>query len=119
PSQTLAAGGSMPDFEWLLIQLTDIRTIIDIVVVTIIIYWLLWVAQNTRATQLIRGIVILVAIVGFLATSLELTTVKWILANTWPALLVAVPVIFQPELRRALEQLGHAGAWLRPFQANT
>lgn len=109
----------MPDIEWLLTQLTDIRTILDILVVTIIIYWLLWVAQGTRATQLIRGIVILVAIVGFLATSLELTTVQWILANAWPALLVAIPVIFQPELRRALEQLGHTGAWLRPFQANT
>jgi uncharacterized protein (TIGR00159 family) len=109
----------MPDIEWLLTQLTDIRTILDILVVTIIIYWLLWVAQGTRATQLIRGVVILVAIVGFLATSLEQTTVQWILANAWPALLVAIPVIFQPELRRALEQLGHAGSWLRPFQANT
>ncbi len=103
----------MPDLGWLLSRLGDPRVILDILVVTLIIYWLLWVAQGTRATQLIRGIITLFACVFLLGTSLQLSTLNWILARTWPALVVALPVIFQPELRRALEQIGHTGAWLR------
>ncbi len=103
----------MPDFGWLLSRLDNPRVILDILVVTLIIYWLLWVAQGTRATQLIRGIITLFAFVFLLGTSLQLSTLNWILARTWPALVVALPVIFQPELRRALEQIGHTGAWLR------
>lgn len=104
----------MPDIGWLISRLGSLRSILDILVVSLVFYWLLWVAQGTRATQLIRGIVILLAIVYFLGTSLELTTLNWLLSRTWPALVVGIPVIFQPELRRALEQLGHTGAWLRP-----
>src|SRR4051794_3364453 len=106
----------MPDFGTLLHRLADLRAVLDILVVTVIIYWLLWVAQGTRATQLIRGIIILLALAFFLASSLDLATLNWLLNRTWPALIVAIPIIFQPELRRALEQLGHTGTWLRtPF----
>lgn len=109
----------MPEIQWLLSQLGDFRSIFDIAVVTLIIYWLLDVAQGTRATQLIRGAIIFLAIAYILATSLDLSTLNWILSRTWPGLVVAIPVIFQPELRRALEQLGHTGAWLRTtFPAN-
>jgi diadenylate cyclase len=86
----------------------------------VVIYWLLWVAQGTRATQLIRGVIILLALMYFLATSLDLSTLNWLLSKTWPALVIAIPVIFQPEIRRALEQLGHTGTWLRtPFPTGT
>jgi diadenylate cyclase len=106
----------MSEFRWLLSQFGDFRVIIDILVVTTIIYWLLWVAQGTRATQLIRGAIIFFAVAYFLARSLDLATLNWILSRTWPGLVVAIPVIFQQELRRALEQLGHTGSWLRtPF----
>jgi uncharacterized protein (TIGR00159 family) len=103
----------MPELGWLLSRLGDLRAILDILAVTAIIYWLLWVAQGTRATQLIRGAIIFLAAAYFFATSLNLSTLDWILSKTWPALVVAIPVIFQPELRRALEQLGHTGSWLR------
>jgi diadenylate cyclase len=103
----------MPEFGWLLSRLGDLRAILDVLAVTAIIYWLLWVAQGTRATQLIRGAIIFLAAAYFVATSLDLDTLNWILSKTWPALVVAIPVIFQPELRRALEQLGHTGSWLR------
>ena len=103
----------MPEFGWLLSRLGNLRAILDILAVTIIIFWLLWVIQGTRATQLIRGVIIFLALGYFLATALDLSTLNWILSKTWPALIVAIPVIFQPELRRALEQLGHTGSWLR------
>ena len=106
----------MPDLGTFLHRLADPRAILDILVVTVIIYWMLWVAQGTRATQLIRGIIILLAIFFFLANSLDLQTLNWLLERTWPVLIVAVPIIFQPELRRALERLGHTETWLRtPF----
>ncbi len=110
----------MPDLGWLAYRLLEARTLLDILVVSVIIYWLLWVAQGTRATQLLRGIVILSALVFFLANTLQLTTFNWLLSRLWPALVVAVPIIFAPELRRALEQIGHTGSWLRPpFQNAT
>jgi uncharacterized protein (TIGR00159 family) len=110
----------MLDFGWLVSRLFDGRAILDIAVVSLIIYWLLWVAQGTRATQLLRGILILIAGVFFLASVLQLTTLNWLLTKAWPALIVAVPIIFQPELRRALEQIGHTPLWLRaPFPGNT
>ena len=108
----------MPEVTWLLSQLTNLRSIIDILVVTVIIYWVLWVAQGTRATVVLRGAVILLVLAYVLASSLSLTTLNWILARMWPALFIAIPVIFQPEIRRALEQLGHTGSWLRTIPAN-
>ncbi len=108
----------MPEVTWLLSKLTDPRSIIDILVVTVIIYWVLWVAQGTRATQVLRGAVILLVFAYVLASSLSLTTLNWVLERLWPALFIAIPVIFQPEIRRALEQIGHTGAWLRQIPAN-
>jgi diadenylate cyclase len=103
----------MPELEWLLSQLGSFRAFLDIAVVSLIIYWLLSVAQGTRATLLIRGAIIFLAIGYILATVFDLATLNWLLARTWPALIIAIPVIFQPELRRALEQLGHTEKWLR------
>lgn len=105
----------MTNLGWLLSRLADYRVVLDILVVTIIIYWLLWVAQGTRALQLIRGIVTLFAFLYFLGWALDLHTLNWVLYRIWPGLVIAIPVIFQPELRRAFEQLGHT-SWLRnPF----
>lgn len=106
----------MSNLGWLVTRLADFRVVLDILVVSLIIYWLLWVAQGTRALHLIRGIVTLFAFLFLLGWVLELDTLNWILRNIWPALVVAIPVIFQPELRRAFEQLGHTGTWLKnPF----
>jgi uncharacterized protein (TIGR00159 family) len=102
----------MPNLGWLLSQLRNPRNVVDLLVVAVIIYWLLWVAQGTRATQLIRGIVTLLVVVFLVGTTLQLTTLNWILGQVWPVLLVSLPVIFQPEIRRALEQLGQTRSWL-------
>lgn len=109
----------MPEIRWLLSELWSFRSLFDVFVVSLLIFWLLGVAQGTRATSLIRGAIIFLAMVYILATVFDLQTLNWILARTWPALLIAIPVIFQPELRRALEQLGHTGSRLREnFPAN-
>lgn len=103
----------MPELPWIFTRL-NLRAIIDILAVALIFFGVLWVAQGTRANQLIRGIAILVIAVVGISYFLNLTALKWLLSRALPALVVAIPIIFQPELRRALEQLGHTGSWLRP-----
>jgi diadenylate cyclase len=109
----------MPDLGWLISQLSNPRNVFDILVVALIIYWLLWVAQGTRATQLIRGIVTLLAVVFLVGTTFQLTALNWVLGQTWPVLLISLPVIFQPEIRRALEQLGQTRSWLPQLRPRT
>lgn len=108
----------MPELPWIFTRL-DLRAIVDILSVALIFYWLLWVAQGTRAAQLIRGLVILFGAVIGAANLFQLVALNWLLSVTLPALIVAIPIVFQPELRRALERLGHTGSWLRsPLSAS-
>jgi uncharacterized protein (TIGR00159 family) len=103
----------MPELPWIFTRL-DLRAVVDILSVALIFYWLLWVAQGTRAAQLIRGLVILLGAVIGAANLFQLAALNWLLSVTLPALIVAIPIVFQPELRRALERIGHTGSWLRP-----
>ena len=90
---------------------------LDILLVFLIFYWLLTLIQGTRAVQLLRGILMLVVIAFTITTVFDLTAFRWLISNSLPALLVAIPVIFQPELRRALERLGRTGTFfIRPQQ---
>ncbi|MFM7120812.1 MAG: diadenylate cyclase CdaA, partial [Gammaproteobacteria bacterium] len=102
----------MPDLRYLFSQLGDPRSILDVLAVSLIVFGLLSMAQGTRANQLIRGILILLVGAFVLGAVLQLTALSWVLRQEWPAVLVAIPVIFAPELRRALEQLGTTRAWL-------
>jgi len=103
----------MSELTWLLSRLGEPRSLIDIAVVATLLFWLLWVVQGTRATQLLRGAAILLIAAVLLAKIFDLRTLGWVIDRMWPVLIVAVPIVFQPELRRALEQLGHTGSWLR------
>lgn len=106
----------MLNVSWVLERMFDIRSILDILVVAALFYWVLWVAQGTRALSVIRGIIFLFLILYVTGELLGLRTLQAILNAIWPALIIAIPVIFAPELRRAFEQLGHAGSWIKsPF----
>jgi uncharacterized protein (TIGR00159 family) len=108
-----------PEFQWIFSRL-DARAVVDIIVVTFIIYWLLGVAQGTRAALIIRGMLILVLAIWLVSRVFELAALGWLFKVVLPVLLVAIPVIFQPELRRVLEQIGHTERWLRtPFPASS
>lgn len=81
-------------------------SLVDILLVAFVFLGLFYLVRGTRAVTLLRGI-LLVAFLGVLAsTFLNLTAFNWLIRNSIPALLVAIPVIFQPELRRAFERLG-------------
>lgn len=110
----------MPDLARLWERLNPFNepyALLDIVVVALLFFWLLGVIRGTRAVQLLRGIGIVLAITFFLSSVIpELTTLGWLLRRIAPALIVAIPVLFQPELRRALETLGRTGdLFHRPF----
>ncbi len=95
-------------------------SIIDIALVTLIIYVTLRLIQGTRAIQVLRGFLIVAAglFAIFSSSTLELPALSWLIEQTLPALFLAIPVIFQPELRRALERLGGANRYFRFFQRN-
>lgn len=101
----------MSELAWVLSRITPL-TLLDLAAVTAIFYWLLSVIRGTRATMLVRGVVILWMAVAVLGTVFQLGTLSWLIRNSGLALLVTIPVIFQPELRRALETLGRTGAGL-------
>lgn len=102
----------MPELPWIFSRI-NARALVDILAVSLIFYWLLWFAQRTRAAQLIRGLIILIVGVLIASNIFNLTALNWLFSQAWPVLFVAIPIIFQPELRRALEQLGHTGLWIQ------
>ena len=79
--------------------------ILDILIVAYIIYRVMKLLKDTSAERLIKGIIILVGIM-LLASMLHLTMISWLLRNALSVGVFAVVVIFQPELRRLLEQIG-------------
>ena len=88
----------------------DWLSAVDILLVTLVIFSLLQLVRGTQAVVLLRGIIFLILAIALLTTFLKLRAFSWLLRNALPALLVAIPVIFAPEIRRALERLGRAGS---------
>ncbi|MFH0831084.1 MAG: diadenylate cyclase CdaA, partial [Parcubacteria group bacterium] len=88
--------------------------IIDIVAVAIIFYWAYRFFRGTRAATIMWGIILL-GVVFVAGRILQLDALNWLLRVSIPALLVAIPVVFQPELRRALERLGRGQPWRARF----
>ncbi len=86
--------------------------LLDILGVTVLIYGLLSVIWGTPAANLVRGAGIAALLLLVLGGILRLPTLNWLLQSLFPAFLVVVPVIFQPELRRALDRLGRTGSFL-------
>lgn len=87
-------------------------SLLDILLVTLVIFGLLALVRGTQAMVLLRGIIFLVVVTVLLTAFLNLRAFSWLLRNTLPALIIAIPVIFAPEIRRALERLGRAGTVL-------
>lgn len=87
--------------------LFGITDLIDILIVAYIAYKAIKLVRETRAGQLVKGVAVLVALLP-LSQWLKLNTINYILRNTLQVGLVALLVIFQPELRRALEKMGRS-----------
>lgn len=82
-----------------------ILEILDVLLVAYVFYRLMLLIRGTRAIELLKGILMLF-IAFILSAQFQLDTINWILRSVMTVLVIALPVVFQPELRRALEQLG-------------
>lgn len=84
-------------------------SIIDILLVTLVFYSLLYWLRGTQAMVLVRGVILIVVALVVITSLVNLPAFSWLVQNSLPALLLSVPVIFAPEIRRALERIGRAG----------
>ena len=93
---------SMPMIMW-----TDI---VEIIIISFLVYHVLVWIKNTKAWSLMRGIVIILVFV-FVAALFDMTTILWIAKNVTGIAVTALLIVFQPELRKALEQIGRSNVF--------
>ena len=86
-------------------------SVIDILLVTLIFFGLLNSLRDTQAMILLRGVILLVVLIILLTSLVNLPAFSWLVQNALPAMLLAIPVIFAPEIRRTLERIGRAGTF--------
>jgi len=84
-------------------------SILDLAIVALIFFGLLTLLRDTQAMVLLRGVLLLVVLGSLLNSTEVLPAFSWLVRTTLPALVLAIPVIFAPEIRRGLERLGRAG----------
>jgi diadenylate cyclase len=85
---------------------------LDIIIVTYVLYRMILLIRGTRAVQLLKGVIVIL-LATVISNVLHLRALNWLLDKTLTIGLFAIPVIFQPELRRALEQLGRGSFFAR------
>jgi diadenylate cyclase len=93
-----------------LLSYVGITDILDIIVTSVLLYYVLLLIRGTRAVQILMGIIVLLAILG-IANVLHLYLLVTILQLVVVGAAVTIPIVFQPELRRALEQIGRGGVF--------
>jgi diadenylate cyclase len=82
---------------------------VDVLLVTIVFYALMYWLRDTQAMVLLRGVVLVVVALVILTSLADLPGFAWLVRNSIPAVLLSIPVVFAPEIRRALERIGRAG----------
>lgn len=88
-----------------IVSTISLLDIVDMVLVAFVLYKLYVMIKDTRALALLKGLIVML-IATVISKWLGLNVIYWLLQKTMTVVLVALPVVFQPELRRALEQLG-------------
>lgn len=81
------------------------QDLVDIILMSIILYRLLLIIKGTRAAQMLIGLGVLL-FASLLSRYLELYTVDWLIQSFWAQIVIAIIILFQPEIRRALAQMG-------------
>jgi diadenylate cyclase len=93
------------DLAWILDSFSA-TALLDILIVGLMFFGLSFFIRGTQGVALLRGVVLIVVVLALLSSLFQLSALGWLLSNSLTLLLVAIPVIFQPELRRGLERLG-------------
>lgn len=101
----------MPTIYW-----TDI---VEIIILTFLVYHILVWIKNTRAWALLKG-VIMIAVFILIAAFFKMNTILWIVTNVFNIAAIAIVVMLQPELRKAMEELGQKNFFsaMLPFDSN-
>ena len=100
----------LPDFTFW----DGVKAVIEIAIISLVIYYTITFLQRTRAVAIMRGLGLLF-LFGVASYVLQLDTIFFMLKGLGAVTLVIIPIVFQPELRRALEQMGRRGFWQRRF----
>ena len=87
----------------------DAAAVIDILIISLSIYWLLLLVRGTTAMTVLRGAGLLLVAAFLLSRVLDLQVLSWILRNSVAGLVIAMAIVFQREIRRALERVGRTG----------
>lgn len=98
----------MADIFVSLSRLQNPYNLLDIFLVSLVIFFILRLFRGTLAIQLLRGMLIVGLVILVLTQAINLVAVTWLMSVAAPIILFAIPVIFQPELRRALERVGRS-----------
>lgn len=93
-----------------IIKTIEIRDIIDILAIALIIFGLIKLVRETRAIQLLKGVAVLF-VVYFISSLLGFVMLSGLLRTFFEAAVILIVVIFQPEIRKALEQMGRNKTW--------
>lgn len=91
-----------------------IRDVVDVVIVALVLYKLFTMIRETRAEQLLKGIVVLLLLTKT-TEWMELYTINWMLSNAMTFGTLAILIVFQPELRRGLEYIGRSKIFSKSF----
>jgi len=96
-----------------LFQRLNWLSVIDILLVTLVFFGVLYLVRDTQAMMLLRGIILLLVLVALLTSLVNLPAFSWLMQTVLPGLVFVIPVIFAPEIRRMLERIGRAGTFVR------
>ena len=97
-----------------IIKTIQLRDIVDILAIALLIFGLFKLIQETRAVQLLKGVIMLL-IVYFLSSLFGLVMLSSLLRTFFEAAVVVIAIIFQPEIRKALEQMGRNNTYIKIF----
>ena len=103
-------------FFWNIFNRPQLNDFLDILIVAVLIYQMIMLTRDTRASEVLKGFLLLVA-ASFLSSLFGLTALTWVLSQILSNGALVLVVLFQPEIRRVLEQLGR-GAKLEHFQSD-
>lgn len=95
-----------------LLEIFRPTNILDIAIIAVVTYKIMEMLKGTRAVQLIKGLIVLL-IISIISEQMGLKTVNWVLLQVQTMLIIGIPIVFQPELRRGLEQLGKSSMFSR------
>jgi diadenylate cyclase len=110
----VSAASAVLDHLWLTVARLGPLELVDVAIVGFILYRLLRLVRGTQATQLVMGMVLL-SLLGVASVQLHLALLGWLVRDAASVIVIAVIVLFQPELRKMLDQLGRMPRLSRPL----